>query len=303
MPVFPHGVEVRPLQAGHRFRAARRPGARHRRARRRAEPRRQVPGAARRHRLGQDVHDGAVHRAREPPDAGHGAQQDAGGPALPGVPALLPRERRRVLRQLLRLLPARGLRPDHRLVHREGSDDQRRDRPHAPVGDAVAVRAPGRHHRRERLMHLRPGLAGGLLRDDAAARARPAHRPRADPAEAGRDPVRAERPRLRPRRLPRPRRHRRGLPVVRGPGAAHRAVRRRGRRADLVRSADRQDDPPARQGRDLPEDPLRHVARPDQAGGRDHQGGARLVPRPARDAKARCSRRTACTSGRCSTSR
>ena len=36
-----------------------------------------------------------------------------------------------------------------------------------------------------------------------------------------------------------------------------------------VRSADRQDDPQARQGRGLPEDALRHAARPDQAGGRD----------------------------------
>ena len=97
-----------------------------------------------------------------------------------------PRERGRVLRQLLRLLPARGLRPDDRLVHREGSDDQRRDRPDAAVGDAVAVRAPRRHHRRQRLLHLRPRLARGVLRDDAAARARPAHRSRPDPAQAGR---------------------------------------------------------------------------------------------------------------------
>ena len=67
--------------------------------------------------------------AGEPADAGDGPQQDAGGAALPGVPPLLPRERRRVLRQLLRLLPARGLRAGDRLVHREGSDDQRRDRP------------------------------------------------------------------------------------------------------------------------------------------------------------------------------
>ena len=36
---------------------------------------------------------------------------------------------------------------------------------------------------------------------------------------------------LQARRLPRPRRHRRGLPVVRGHRAADRAVRRRGRRA------------------------------------------------------------------------
>ena len=88
----------------------------------------------------------------------------------PGVPAVLPRERRRVLRQLLRLLPARGLRAGHRLVHREGSDDQRRDRPDAPVGHAVALRAPRRHHRRQRVVHLRPGLARGLLRHAAAAR-------------------------------------------------------------------------------------------------------------------------------------
>ena len=52
-------------------------------------------------------------------------------------------------------------------------------------------------------------------------------------------------------------------------GAAHRAVRRRGRRAGVVRSADRQDAPAARQARDLPEDALRHAARADQAGGRD----------------------------------
>ena len=92
------------------------------------------------------------------------AQQDAGGAALPGVPALLPGQRRRVLRQLLRLLPARSLRSGDRLVHREGSDDQRRDRPHAAVGDAVALRAPRRHHRRQRVVHLRPRLAGGVLR-------------------------------------------------------------------------------------------------------------------------------------------
>ena len=49
--------------------------------------------------------------------------------------------------------------------------------------------------------------------------------------QAGRDPVRAERRRLQPRRLPRSRRHRRGLSVVRGSGDPDRAVRRRGRRA------------------------------------------------------------------------
>ena len=47
-------------------------------------------------------------------------QQDPRRAALPGVPELLPRELRRVLRLLLRLLPARGLHPADRHLHREG---------------------------------------------------------------------------------------------------------------------------------------------------------------------------------------
>ena len=42
------------------------------------EPRRRASGAARRDGFRQDVHDGAGHRAREPADPRHGAQQDAG---------------------------------------------------------------------------------------------------------------------------------------------------------------------------------------------------------------------------------
>ena len=172
--------------------------------------------------------------------------------------------------------------PDHRFVYREGSDDQRRDRPHAALRHEVALRAARRHHRRQRLVHLRSGIAGGLLRHDAAARARPAHRPRADPPQARRNPIRAERRRLQPRRLPRARRHRRGVPVVRGSGNPGRPFRRRSRRARDVRSADGQAAAAARQDCHLSEDPLRHVARSDEAGRREHQGGARMVPRPAR---------------------
>ena len=43
------------------------------------------------------------------------------------------------------------------------------------------------------------------------------------------------------------------------------------------------------------------LARPDQAGGRHDQGGAGLVSRASSSRKARCSRRSGCTSGRCST--
>ncbi len=84
-----------------------------------------------------------------------GAQQDAGRPALRRDARALPRERGRVLRQLLRLLPARGVRPVDRHVHREGLDHQRRDRPDAPLGHGRAAVAARRHHRRQRLVHLR----------------------------------------------------------------------------------------------------------------------------------------------------
>ena len=58
-------------------------------------------------------------------------------------------------------------------------------------------------------------------------------------------------------------------------GAAHRPVRRRGRRADVVRSAHRQGAAPARAHRGLSEVALRHAARAAQGGGRDDQGRAR----------------------------
>ena len=63
--------------------------------------------------------------------------------------------------------------------------------------------------------------------------------------------------------------------VVRRAGAAHRALRRRGGRAGVVRSAHRQDHPAARQDCGLPEVALRRAARSDEAGRRDDQGGAR----------------------------
>ena len=69
------------------------------------------------------------------------AQQDARRAALRRVQELLPGQRGRVLRLLLRLLPARSLRAAHRHLHREGIVDQRADRPHAPRRHARAARA------------------------------------------------------------------------------------------------------------------------------------------------------------------
>jgi hypothetical protein len=64
-------------------------------------------GAAGRHRLGQDLHHGQGHRGDPAPGPDPRPQQDAGGPALFRVPELLPRQRGRVFRLLLRLLPRR----------------------------------------------------------------------------------------------------------------------------------------------------------------------------------------------------
>ena len=94
-----------------------------------------LPDAARRHRLGQDLHHGQRDRAAGPAGDRVRAEQDAGRAALQRVPRVLPEERGRVLRQLLRLLPARGLRAAARPVHREGPLDQRAHRADAPVGD------------------------------------------------------------------------------------------------------------------------------------------------------------------------
>ena len=105
------------------------------------------------------------HPERRQADAGAGPQQDARGAAVQRVPGLLPGQRGRVLRVLLRLLPARGVPAPQRHVHREGLVAQRRDRQAPPCGDAGAVRAQGRHHRGQRQLHLRPRRARGLRRD------------------------------------------------------------------------------------------------------------------------------------------
>ena len=71
-----------------------------------------------------------------------GAQQEPRRPAGQRVPGVLPPQPGRVLRQLLRLLPARGLHRLERHLHREGQLDQRRDRPAAPLGH-LARCSPG----------------------------------------------------------------------------------------------------------------------------------------------------------------
>ncbi len=70
----------------------------------------------------------------------------------------------RLLRLLLRLLPARGLRPADRHLYREGCLHQRGGREAPPPGDLEPALAPRRHRRRVRLVYLRHRLAAGLRR-------------------------------------------------------------------------------------------------------------------------------------------
>ncbi len=102
------------FQVGIGLRPDGRPAGSDRTARRLDPPRLQTQHPAGRHGFGKDLHGGQRHRATQPPDAGPEPQQDPRGAALRRVPQLLPRKRRRVLRLLLRLLPAGGLPPRRR---------------------------------------------------------------------------------------------------------------------------------------------------------------------------------------------
>ena len=119
-----------------------------------------------RHRHRQDIHRRQRHRQHRQADAGPVPQQDAGRPALQGVSRLLPAQRRPLFHQLLRLLSARSLHPAARHLHRKGRRDQREHRPPAPGRHQRPGQPRGRHHRRQRLVHLRPGFAQRLQAHD-----------------------------------------------------------------------------------------------------------------------------------------
>ncbi len=185
----------------------RRPADGHRRPGRGRAPGRPLPDARGDHRQRQDGHHRLDHRGRPAPDPDHRAQQVPGRPALLGAARAVPQEPGRVLRLLLRLLPARGLPPHHRHLHREGLLDQRRDRPAAPRHDVVAAHAARRDRGGLGLVHLRAGLARGVPRPDRGRRRGRGARPAGAAAAAGRPAVRAQRHEPGPRHLPGPGRH------------------------------------------------------------------------------------------------
>ena len=292
-----------PVRRVEHVRAHGRPAARDRRDRGVGGRREPLPDDPRRDGDGQDGDDGVDDRAPSAARARDRAQQDARGAALQRVPRVLPGERRRVLRLVLRLLPARGVHPAGRPVHREGLVPERRHRATQALGDVLAPHAPRRRRHRVRLVHLRSRLAGGVARARADARGGGEPRPRRGAAQAHREPVRAQRHRARARPLPREGRPRRGAARQRGDGLSRLVLRRRGGADHALRPADGRGVLPPRQPRHLAGDRVRDLEA-DRSSARSTTCARSSSSRSrGSSTRAGCSRRTASASAPSTTSR
>ena len=271
------------------FPTRRRSAPGHRGPDRRAARGQAASGADGRDRLGQDVHDGQRHPERAAADAGDVAQQDAGRPALLRVQGVLPAQRRPLLRQLLRLLSARGVHPAARHLHRERRLDQPADRAAAAGRHQRAGEPPRRDRRGQRLVHLRPGLARGLSGDDGRPGRRADGRSRRGARQAGQYPIRAERHRVSAGQVPRARRLRRGLADLRGNRLPRRVLGRRGRAAFDHQSHQRRGDRAARADVHLSLEAFRPARGTHRRGrGRNQagiEGAARTVQGPGQAAR------------------
>ena len=231
------------------------------------------------------------------PGARDRAQQDARRPALQRVPGVLPGERGRVLRLLLRLLPARGLHPAGRSLHREGLVAERRHRPAAAVGHVLAHDPARRRRRRVGLVHLRARLSRGVARARADPGGGGGAGPRRRPPEADREPVRPQRHDPRARSLPREGRRHGGAAREPGDGVPRLLLRRRGRADHALRPAHGRGLREARQPRDLARDRVRHLAARRSSGRSTRSGrSSRSRSRSSRP-RTGCSRRTGSASG------
>ena len=215
------------VQGRRRLRPERRPARRDRRDHQAAPGRRAGRRPPRRDRHRQDRDRRVGGRAGPAADPGHAAQQDAGGPVRQRAAPAVPGQRRRVLRLLLRLLPARGLHPPDRHLHREGLLDQRGGRAAAALGDQLAAHPARRDRGGLGVVHLRPRHPAGIHRPDAPPQGRRGARPRRHPPSPGPDAIHAQRHDVLAWQLPGPRRHPRDLPGLRGAPGPRRVLRRR----------------------------------------------------------------------------
>ena len=220
-------------------------------------------------------------------------QQDARRPALQGVQGLLPAQRRPLLRQLLRLLPARSLHPAARHLHREGRARSTRTStgcawpPPAPWSAARtsssspasrASTASARPSDYKRMMvHLKKGEIDRPRRAAPASSSTSSTSATTSPSSAASSASAATSIEV--------------WPAYEEFALPHRAVRRRGRGAG--RSSTRS---PARRSSRLDElyiYPAKHFVTPEEriAGGRrGHRAGAGRAARAVQEARASCSR-------------
>ena len=75
----------------------------------------------------KDIHYSKRHKERQLSSVSAESQQDACRPTVLGVQVVFPTQCRRILRIVLRLLPARGLPANHRHLYRKRPLDKRRD--------------------------------------------------------------------------------------------------------------------------------------------------------------------------------
>ena len=240
---------------------------------------------------------------REPPDAGHGAQQDAGGAALPGVPAVLSRTTPSSTssRTTTTTSPRRTCPATDSYIEKEATINDEIDRMRlsatrslferrdviivASVSCIYGLGSPEAYY--GMMLPLERGQR--IRREDILAQAR-------------RDPVRAQRSRVRARHVPRPGRHHRGLPVAtrRTPSGSSCSATRSTSWSRSTPSRGR-----ARRRHDrLAVYPKSHFVTPRENLKRaveTHQGGAGGAARRNSSSRASCSRRSGSTSGRCST--
>ena len=277
-----------------RLRPVGRPAGRDRRDHQADPGRRAGHRPPRRHRHRQDRDRRVGGRAGPAAGPGDAAQQDAGGPVRQRAAPAVPGQRGRVLRLLLRLLPARGLRPADRHLHREGLLDQRGGRAAAPLGDQLAADPARRDRGRHGLLHLRPRHPAGVRRPDAPGQGRRGARPRRHAAPAGRDAIHPQRHDLLPRQLPGPRRHPRDLPGLRGAPGPHRVLRRPDRAADDAPRRHRRGDHRGPGALRLPGHPLRRRAASGWSGRSAASSSSWRTSSPSSSARASCSRPSDC---------
>jgi excinuclease ABC subunit B len=129
------GIEIRMVSD---YRARRRPADRHQGPRRRPRQRRPQPGAARRHRLRQDLHHGQGDRGDAAPGRDPGAEQDAGRAALFRVQELLPRTTRSNISSPTTTITSR------KPMCRAPTPSSRRNRRSTSRSTACATRPPAR---------------------------------------------------------------------------------------------------------------------------------------------------------------